>query len=444
MPPRHGKSLLVSEHFPAWYLGQFPDRRVILTSYEADFAATWGRKARRILEGHGPSLFGVTVDRSSSAGDRWDILGRRGGMGTAGVRGAITGKGADLLIVDDPVKNSEQANSFVIREAIWDWWQSTAYTRLEPGASVVLVQTRWHGDDLAGRILREMRDGGEQWDVVNLPALSRADDLLGRRPGEALWPERYSATELARIRAAVGEYNFLALYDQDPQEDEGGVVKRSWLRYCEVRGGHYRLLNPDGTVWRVIEAARMSRVQIIDCAATSDDVKKERSGRKASFSVIATFDVELRTGVTVWVDVRRGKWEFPQLKEEAKQAYADLGASWVGIEDEKTGRALIQELRLSGVSVRAISPGGKDKKTRAARWLNEMSQGHWFIPGSAPWKGDLVKELLAWSGHPDEPADQVDVAAYCALHSGVASCLTIPGGVKDGGIIMGRLLGGVR
>ena len=150
MPPRHGKSEFASKYFPAWFLGRYPEKRVILASYEADFASQWGRKVRDLLEHHGSRLFGVMVRHDSKAADRWELADHGGGMQTAGVGGAITGKGADLLIIDDPVKNAEQANSDVYREKTWEWYTSTAYTRLEPGGAVILIQTRWHEDDQIG------------------------------------------------------------------------------------------------------------------------------------------------------------------------------------------------------------------------------------------------------------------------------------------------------
>lgn len=136
MPPRHGKSETVSRYLPAWYLGRFPDRRVMLASYEAHFAATWGRKARELLEQVGPEVFGVSVSERSAAASAWDIAGRRGGMVTAGVGGPLTGKGAHLLVIDDPVKNAEEAQSELLREKAFGWWRSTARTRLERGGAV--------------------------------------------------------------------------------------------------------------------------------------------------------------------------------------------------------------------------------------------------------------------------------------------------------------------
>ena len=218
MPPQHGKSELVSKYLPAWYLGTHPDHRVILTGYEADFASQWGRKARDLLERFG-WVFGVRVSKRSSATHRWDLQGREGGMTTAGVGGSITGKGANLLIVDDPIKNDEEARSSSHRHKQWDWWQSTAGTRLRPGALMVVCQTRWHRDDLAGRILREAKTNGQRWREVKLPAFAEENDPLGRQPGEALWPEVFTPEILERFRSSRTHYFWRALYQQDPQAE---------------------------------------------------------------------------------------------------------------------------------------------------------------------------------------------------------------------------------
>lgn len=211
-PPRHGKSELCSKHLPAWFLGTFPDRRVILSSYEATFAAGWGRKSRDLLSEFG-WMFGVEVSRASSAADNWEIDKHRGGMTTSGIGGAITGRGADLFVIDDPVKNAEESLSPTIREKHWEWWQSVANTRIEPGGAALIMMTRWHPDDLAGRILLETP---EEWEVVSLPAIAEHDDPLGRGEGEALWPERWSSESLHKIKQSVDSYWWNALYQQRP------------------------------------------------------------------------------------------------------------------------------------------------------------------------------------------------------------------------------------
>lgn len=234
MPPRHGKSEFVSKYFTAWFLGMSPDRRVILTSYEADFAAQWGRRARDLLDEQGV-LFPhpIRVKGDSSAANRWDIENHAGGMTTAGARGPITGKGGHLIVIDDPVKNAEEASSRTLQEKIWDWYQSTLYTRLEPGGALILIMTRWNQRDLAGRILEDTENGGEPWEVLNLPAVAEAPDETGRSAGDALWPERFPCEDLARIQRTIGSYHWAALYQQRPAPQEGGMFKRHWFEIVD-------------------------------------------------------------------------------------------------------------------------------------------------------------------------------------------------------------------
>lgn len=236
MPPRHGKSSLASHYFPAWYLGNWPQRRVLLASYEATFAAHWGRKARDTLLDVGESLFGVRVLSGQATVKSWSVglCGRGprnalGGMQTAGAGGPITGKGADLLLIDDPIKNDADARSPRLRQKIWDWYQATAYTRLEPHGAVVLIMTRWHRDDLAGKVLEAAATGGEHWDSLVLPAFASQNDPLGRSPGEVLWPERYDATRLDEIRETIGPHHFASLYQQDPRPEGGSEWPESYF-----------------------------------------------------------------------------------------------------------------------------------------------------------------------------------------------------------------------
>lgn len=256
MPPRSGKSQLISQYFPAWYLGHHPDNRIILSSYEADFAATWGWKARNVFEEYAPGIFGLDVRGDSSARNRWDIVDHVGGMNTAGVGGAITGKGADLFIIDDPVKNAEDANSALKRDKAWDWYQSTAYTRLEPDAVMILIMTRWHPEDLGGLLLKEMDAGGEQWDVLKFPAIAEENDLLGRKIGTPLWKERYPIEALTNIQNTVSAYWWAAMYQQSPYARTGRTFKR--IDFKIVEGG-----------------AQGSQVRFWDLAATEETKGKD-------------------------------------------------------------------------------------------------------------------------------------------------------------------------
>lgn len=239
LPPRHGKSELTSKYLPAWYLGTHPSRKVLLASYEADFAAEWGRAARDVLEEWGPALYGVQVSPTSSAASRWDLWRRRGSMRTAGVGGPLTGKGGHLVIIDDPIKNDEEAYSGAKRDAMWKWYQFTLRTRLEPGAALILIMTRWHEDDLAGRLakLEEDNPKADKWVRLTMPALAEptedAPDLIGRAAGEPLCPERYDLDELLAERESVGPLAWEALFQQRPTIPEGEMFKTHWWNYAE-------------------------------------------------------------------------------------------------------------------------------------------------------------------------------------------------------------------
>ncbi|MFI0822337.1 terminase large subunit domain-containing protein [Streptomyces sp. NPDC021098] len=230
-PPRHGKSQRASRWGPLWYLRRNPTQRVMLASYGAELADDHGRWVRDQLREHADTL-GVRLDPGSHAANRFDLeaprgASVRGGMVTAGVGGSLTGKGFSLGIIDDPFKGSDDANSPAQRQRVWDWYQSVFYTRRAPGASIVLINTRWHENDLSGRILETEP---ENWTLIDLPALALSeDDPLGRAPGQALWPEQYDEDELARTHRAVGERVWWALYQQQPRPLEGGVWQWDWI-----------------------------------------------------------------------------------------------------------------------------------------------------------------------------------------------------------------------
>lgn len=226
MPPRAGKSRRTSRWGPVWYLRKQPDHRFMLASYAAHLADDHGRWVRNTITEHAPTL-GIDLRYGSQAANRFDIDGHEGGMVTAGVGGALTGRGAHVAAVDDPFKGSEDAGSPTQRDRVWDWWQSVLLTRLEPQGSVLLVNTRWDDDDLSGRLLKEEP---EDWIVIDLPAIAFSDhDPIGRQPGEALWPDRYSAEDYARIRKSVGERVWWSLYQQQPRPLEGGVWQWAWI-----------------------------------------------------------------------------------------------------------------------------------------------------------------------------------------------------------------------
>ena len=224
MPPRHGKSELASIRFPAWYLGRNPDKRIIMASYADSLASTFGRQIRDLIQDERfQRVFEATMSKVSSAADHWNIAGRRGGLIAAGVGSGITGHGADLLIVDDPVKDASEADSPTVRENKWQWYTRTAYTRLQPRGAIVLIGTRWHEDDMIGRALGQE---GENWTVLHLPAIAPQ--------GTALWPDRYSVSALLQIKGTIGLRAWESLYQGRPVPEAGGIFERGWFDVQDV------------------------------------------------------------------------------------------------------------------------------------------------------------------------------------------------------------------
>jgi predicted phage terminase large subunit-like protein len=230
MPPRHGKSFLCSQYFPAWYLGRNPEHRVILASYAGSFARGWGERARDALAAVGPQVFGLQVKTQFNRPDDWRIAGHTGRMQSVGMTGGITGRGANLLIIDDPIKDAIEASSEVYRQRAWDWYTSTARSRLEPDGVVIVIQTRWHQDDLIGQLRRQSEFGGEQWESLTLPAICEAPgDPLGRAPGDSLWPTRYSVKDLKALQDTIPLHWWNALYQQRPTPPGGSLAKAAWF-----------------------------------------------------------------------------------------------------------------------------------------------------------------------------------------------------------------------
>lgn len=386
-PPRHGKSLYLSQYVPAWFLGVWPDRRVILTSYQDRFAATWGRKARELVDEHGQDSFGIRVSGDSAAMDRWDLADRLGGMQTAGRGSSITGKGANLLIADDLIKDYEEAHSETVRSGAWDWWTSTAYTRLEPGAAVIVVGTRWHEDDIIGRILAHQEQSGESWNVVNYPALAEANDPLGRPEGAPLWPQRYPRERLEVIKRTLGSYQWNALYQQRPAPPEGGMFQRCW----------FQVIVPSEIPTELHAKGRAIRYW--DHAATPG------AGDYSVGVLIVRFE-----GKYYVLDVVRGQWSVHERKRR-QLATAQRDAAlyknyrvWAEQEPGSAGKEgaqqFVREFSAYGAATDRVTG---DKQTRALDWSAELEAGNVRIL-SAPWTRHYIQEHAGFphGGHDDQ------------------------------------------
>lgn len=410
MPPRHGKSHLCSEFFPAYFLGKNPDKRVILVSAEAQLAAAFGRKARDHLSYWGPQLFGVDVRRDSRAADHWNLQGRSGGMDTAGVGGSLTGRGANLFVVDDLVKNSEQALSETWRAKAWDLWLSCVETRAEPGCVFLVVGTRWHEDDTMGRIRKEILSGlRPRWKILSFPAIAEGGDgdILGRTPGEPLWPARYPAEKILAMKtrwdhdeARLGPYWFEALYQQNPTPREGGLFKRSWFRYYEEDAEFYTLGKPSAPV----------AVKKDDCwrCITVDPAVSEK--QTADFFALGVWAITPDRDL-VLLDVVHEHLAGPDQVPLIERLNERYQPNWIGVESVAYQLALVQSLVRTGAPVREVR-ADRDKVARAQLPATRFSAGTVYFPKEAAWLSDLERELMVFpNGRNDDLVDMVSIAA---------------------------------
>lgn len=397
MPPRHGKSEVSTKKFPAWFLGRNPNEEVIISSYSADLAYDFSKIARDTLKEHGKNIFGINVPKVPGAVGRWSATeGGRGGLMAAGVGGPITGRGADLAIIDDPFKNWQDAASETVRNTCREWYKSTLRTRLAPGGRIVIVMTRWHEDDLAGWLLEEAKRGGEKWEVVDLPAIADEDyDILGRKQGQYLWTERFSPSEYENTKKAIGSKLWTALYQQKPSPDSGAVFKRYWWRFYLRNAGQMTHETKDCVI---LPAKFDQEIQSWDCtfkdAATSDFVVGEVWGSKAANRYL--------------LDLVRDRMDLP----DTIKAIKNMSTKWPRarkklIEDKANGPAVIQMLhnQLSGLI--AVNPEG-GKVVRAMAVTPEIESGNVYLPhpSIAPWILDFIEEASVFpNGKNDDMVD---------------------------------------
>jgi predicted phage terminase large subunit-like protein len=401
LPPQHGKTTLVSRKGPAWYISRFPHKRIILTSYQSDYAAEHGQVVRDDVNEHGRVFPGRPfVSQQRAARYDWQLAGYDGGMKSAGVGGAITGRGGDLLIIDDPVKNDKQAQSPTYRRDTWNWFRATLRTRQRPGASIFLLMTRWHEDDLYGRIKNFAEEEGEEWIFVEIPAIAGEDDPLGRAPGEALWPERYDIKHLEGERKALGTYWFEALYQGNPRPPEGNLFERSMFRYWSAkrhkRAG--RIFDLDG---KKIAETLLTKFAIMD-PATSE--------KETADWTVATLWGWSKSGDLLLLDLVRERVDGAKLPGWAESVYRKWRVPF-HVEREKASLGVIGRMRRKRIPVTGIR-ADKDKFTRATLAAAFYEEGRVWHPGRRMWVQEYEDELLAFpTGTHD---DQVDNASYAA------------------------------
>lgn len=391
--PQIGKSEFWSRYFPAWYVGTYPDRRIALASYAADYARRWGRQARAVIEEHGAELFKIGVAQDSHKADDWSIAGREGGMITAGVGGQITGRRADLIIVDDPIKNAEEAESKARKDLIWDWWESTICSRENESTAKIVMHTRWAEDDLAGRIRTEYIDKGkEPWTVIRLPAIAEADeDLFGglwtRKKGDVVCPERFSKAFLEAKKNRTTSYWWETLYQQHPRARGGGQIKTHWFQ--------------------VVAAAPPARraVRAWDLAASEDEKNKQTAGVR---TIIADDGLYYLTNVQAF-------WKTAGARDNEIAAIAteDGAETEVSLEQEGGSGGIAQidyifKRREFDNRVCHVSKARGSKELRADAFASAAERGKVRLV-DGPWVKAFKEQIERF---PKGLIDMVDAAAH--------------------------------
>ncbi len=392
-PPRHGKSKLSTEHGPLWVLENFDNKNVVTTTYGADLSEDFARAVRDHMQKNEDVL---DVRPRSDANRIAKFLTNKGGALTSiGLGGPITGRGADVLFIDDFIKQIKEANSPAYRDYCWDWLRTTAMTRLEPGASVIIIATRWHHDDLIGRIIREFgtKEEGGEWEYIKYHAIARENDPLGRAPGEALFPQRYSVKTLNERRTLLGSMYYDAIFDQEPHESTSDLTNKEWIikrKTSEIPVKPYRF------------------VRCWDFAGSVDE--------KADFTAGGLYCGDKLSGDFGLLNMIKGKWTSGGVEDKVK-ATAESDGPEVEIvicqEAASAGKAILEHYKnnvLRGYRVTGHY-WNTQKEIIAQPWLAACEAGHFWIL-EASWNEDFIREFESFpstgSGYHD---DQVDTAA---------------------------------
>ncbi|MGE7112721.1 phage terminase large subunit [Lysinibacillus sp. NPDC047702] len=401
MPPRHGKSMTVTESFPSYFLGRNPSKRVITAAYSDGLAKKFGRLNRNKFNEFAYELFGEQLSESNSAVKDWGIEDKPGGMISTGIGGSITGQGADLMIIDDPIKNAKEAMSQTIRDSIWDEWEATLATRLHDGASLIVIMTRWHEDDLIGRLIAR---SPRKWIRLRLPAIAEDEnDLLNRVPGEPLCRELgYDEEWATNKKVEVGSRTWASLYQQRPAPAGGNIFKREWIKFYvrdEQMKRDWGL--SDDVIVLPLHFDKMA--QSWDCTfkktESSDFVAGQVwSRKKAQYFLL---------------DQDHKRMNFP----DTVKAIRSMTDKWPKatskyIEDKANGSAVIDTLKDEISGIIPVDPdGGKEARANAVSPLFEAGNVYFPHPNMCPWVNDVIEEMVSFpNGAHDDMVDALTQA----------------------------------
>ena len=384
MPPRHTKSEFASYLFPTWLMGRRPDLKIIQATHTAELAVGFGRKIKNLIETEEfRDVFPtVSLAPDAKASGRWSTSGG-GEYYAVGVGGALAGRGADLAIIDDPV-SEQDALSTTALDHIYDWYTSGPRQRLQPGGAIIIVMTRWSIRDLTAKVLAKQGEkGADKWDIVEFPAIMPS--------GEPLWPEYWSLDELNGVKASIPVAKWNAQYMQNPTAEEGAIIKREWWR-----------------TWEKEDPPTCSYIiQSYDTAFSKGD--------RADYSAITTWGIFLEEETDeehiILLDAVKGRWEFPELKEQANIMYKEYDPDMVLIEQKGSGMPLTQELRRMGIPVTPFTPSrGADKFTRMHSCAPVFESGIVWCP-ETNFADEVMEECAAFpNGEHDDLADSMTQA----------------------------------
>lgn len=420
MPPQHGKSTLITNYFATHYLGTFPDHEAIIVSYEHTFASTWGEKVRNNFEEFGAALWGLGVRHNARAADDWRLRGTMrgadgvvrqvtGGMRSAGIGSGITGRPMHLGIIDDPFKDNVQAMSAAYRQRVWDWYESAFLSRWQPTTVQVIVHTRWHEDDLIGRLLEKAPD---DWYVLNLPALCEdvEHDALGRALGDPLWPQKYDRTFMQKKQESLDAYWWNSLYQQRPSPAGGTVFQKGWWSFWKPENielpnsVHIPVEGTEGFTRPCITLPRE-----FDDSCQSWDLTFDSSSSRVHGSVW-----KRRGGMFFVMDEEIGTFDFPaQIDAIARVSARNPTVKAKVIEDKANARALVATSKLAIPGLLLEDVEGQDKTIRAMGVSPLVKAGNVFLPhpAIAPWVWDFIAEHTTFpTGRFDDRVDTTSQA----------------------------------
>lgn len=391
MPPRHTKSEFASYLLPAWFLGKHPDKKVIQTSHTAELAVGFGRKVRNLVDkDEYKRIFpGVALQTDSKAAGRW-ATNKGGDYFAIGVGGAVTGKGADLLVIDDPHSEQEAAlaeSSPEIYDKTYEWYTSGPRQRLQPGGAIIIVATRWAKRDLVGQVLKaSAQRGGDEWEVIEFPAIMES--------GAPLWPEFWSLTELQALKRELPNSKWMSQYQQNPTSETSAIVKREW--------------------WQLWDKEDPPKCEFTLMAWDTAFEKTQR----ADYSALTHWgvfykedDAGLMQTNIILLNAFRERMEFPRLKKVALEQYKEWEPDSIIIEKKASGAPLIYELRAMGIPVQEFTPTrGNDKITRLNAVSDLFASGKVWAPGNH-WAEEVIDEVASFpAGEHDDYVDSVSLA----------------------------------